>query len=240
MSAMCGWSQAPGGSSSVNIVSTPNQEAYCRNTEVSLHAEVEVSVTYIMPGDILCTDGSIEKLADWPVEGKEAMGIVFYVDATDQHGWAVSLNSQQSGGQYKMRWSTDETEDLDIPNCQHWLDGANDIDGFNNTQIMRNAGGPTEYPAAYAVDFENGWYLPAEGQLNILFSELLVVNASLQQVAGESGVISITSSDSHFWSSTEAAANYAMTLIFGGIQQLGRVGYERKIVKKAVRQIRDF
>lgn len=48
-----------------------------------------------MWGDVLCTDGSTVKAADYAGGSKTARGVVFYVDTTGQHGWAVKLTPKR-------------------------------------------------------------------------------------------------------------------------------------------------
>jgi len=55
------------------------------------------------------------------------------------------------------------------------------------------------------VDFDNGWYIPALGQLRILYEEKHVVNAALQAVGGTT--LFNTTNDwyttvTKYWSST--------------------------------------
>jgi hypothetical protein len=54
------------------------------------------------------------------------------------------------------------------------------------------------------VDFPHGWYLPDVGQLDVLFSEMTVLNPSLQIVGGTPFP---TDEVWFYWSSTESAAN---------------------------------
>lgn len=130
-------------------------------------------------GDIVCTDGSIVKRTDWPC-GKTAKGIVFYVDDTGQHGWMIHLEIQATGS----RWSTECVDIPMLPNFSTDREAIKDFDGFGNTQAIRNFGNSSTYPVAYAVDFVNGWYLPAIGQLNVLYGNLVEVNAGLAAVGG--------------------------------------------------------
>ena len=161
-------------------------------------------------GDILCTDNSIVKPSAWPVAGKTARGIVFYVDNTGEHGWAVHLQDQGTSA-----W-TPFNQYTDIPtltNHTNARDAIMDLDGYSNTQKIRNAGNATKYPAAYAVDFANDWYLPAAGQLRLLFGEIVTINASLQVVGGtqfpmDSGWVC--------WSSTEYGQSSAWTVTSDG------------------------
>ena len=181
-------------------------------------------------GDILCTDGSIVKPSSWPVAGKIAMGIVFYVDNTDEHGWAVHLQDQGTSVQWTP--SGQNTDISTLTNYTNGRDAIMDLDGYSNTQKIRNAGNATEYPAAYAMDFANGWYLPAVGQLRLLFGEIITLNNSLQIVNGTQFPM-----NSHFdyWSSTEYGQNYAWSVYINGI-----VGYYYKYYISMVRCVRDF
>lgn len=159
-------------------------------------------------GDILCTDNSIVKPSAWPVAGKTAMGIVFYVDNTGEHGWAVHLQDQATS----VKWSASNT---DIPTLINYsnFDARADLNGYTNTQRIRSAGNATAYPAAYAVDFANGWYLPAAGQLSLLFAEIVTINASLQTVGGSQFPMD---SNWWYWTSTEQGQTYAYDVSWDG------------------------
>lgn len=181
-------------------------DTICEGDEVSLQVVTAGSssnfqVPPIAVGDILCTDGTTVKPADYANSGKTAMGVVFYVDNTGAHGWAVHLHYQHIG----IEWTTPMSAFTDIPTLTNYSTSRtaiNDFDGYNNTIKIRNAGNAATYPAAYAVDFGNGWYIPAAGQLRQLFNEIVEVRASLQIVGGD-----VLSLDSSHWSSTEAGSN---------------------------------
>ena len=192
----------------VEIEVQPDDEI-CEGDTVMLHAAVDSSVYYVAVGDILCTDGNIVKPYHWPC-GKTPKGIVFYVDDSHIHGYAVSLN--QSG---PMKWSTQNV--LKIGTNSHWRDAITDFNGYNNTQILRNGTTAATYPAAWNVDFANGWYLPSAGQVNLLYGELMDVNASLTLVGGTriedlTGTYGINNGDVYLWSSTEWNASQAMCI----------------------------
>lgn len=177
-------------------------ETTCGGEAVALHAEVSNSVTVGPPqvpniavGDILCTDGSVVKLSAWPVQNKTAKGIVFYVDNTGEHGWAVNLHDQTTA----IQWCYSGVDVVPLNN----LDGTTaylDLDGYQNTQIIRAAGSDYMFPAAYIVDFDNGWYLPALGQLRLVFAYVSVMNSSLGVVGGTQFPMN---ADFYYWSSTE-------------------------------------
>lgn len=185
-------------------------------------------------GDILCTDGSILKPSEWSASGKTAKGVVFYVDSTNIHGWAVNLAddveyTQPWGGYYTSGVDTDIP---DLPNVQGSRNANMDHDGYGNTQKIRAMGDASVYPAAWAMDFDNGWYLPAIGQLSVLYSELMKVDASLQLVNG-----SPFGTDNYFyyWSSTEGQDTHAWELVYGGDLRLTQKNYYYR-----VRSVRDF
>ena len=179
-------------------------------------------------GDILCTDGTTVPPSQWPCE-KTAKGIVFYVDATGQHGWAVDLGEITQTKQ----WSTASQNISGLQNHDSFMDAITDLDGYNNTQAIRSAGNASNYPAAYEVDFSNGWYLPSAGQLNILYGEYFAVNTSLELVGG----LLINSQNNAFlWSSSAASSNqvWIVTVDKGYFQK------EPKTSKKNIRAVIDF
>ena len=187
----------------------------CEGDTVMLHASSSYELVAV--GDILCTDGIIVKPAHWPC-GKTAKGIVFYVDDSHLHGYAVDLHNctdpNNNGHQY-MKWSTQSV--LKIASYSHWRDAIKDFNGYNNTQILRTGTSAATYPAAWAVDFANGWYLPSAGQVNLLYGELMDVNASLTLVGGTriedlTGTYGINNGDVFLWSSTEWNASQAMCI----------------------------
>ena len=155
-------------------------------------------------GDILCEGNAIVSPANYPSSGANAIGVIFYVDNTGQHGWAVAL---QDAGSYQ--WGC-YGSDMPLPNYGNKRQAIYDLDGYENTRIVRE--NCTSSPAFYAVDFANGWYVPALGQLNYLYGNLVEVNASLQ-VAGGSV---FPTSEWRYWSSTEYSSNDAWYLHSSG------------------------
>ena len=118
------------------------------------------------------------------------------------HGYAVSLTQEGP-----MKWSGGYNLYIQH-NYTHWRDAITDFDGYTNTQIIRSTPTTTNPTAALVVDFDNGWYLPAAGQLNLLFGELVYVNASLTLVGGTriedtTGTYGTNYGDVYLWSSTE-------------------------------------
>ena len=156
-------------------------------------------------GDILCSGGQTYAPAAYLSSGATAIGVVFYVDGTGQHGWAVAL---QDAGSFTWGPTNNDTP---LGNYTNKRQAIYDLDGYQNTQVVRQCG--TNYPAFYAVDFDNGWYLPAIGQLNYLYGNLVEVNTGLE-VAG--GAPFEMDGDWRYWSSTEYSDNYAWSLYSTG------------------------
>lgn len=160
----------------------------------------------VAPGDILCTDGSIVKPSLWPC-GKTALGVVFWVDGTDEHGWAVHLQEQAPG----IAWGA--SANLSNTNYATARAVIYDTNGYANTLAMRN--NSMNYIAG-AVDFDNGWFIPAMGQLRLLYAEEPVVNATLQMLGGTALFSFVTYLYTYLWSSSEEDANFAWYMNYGG------------------------
>lgn len=183
-------------------VTLSGTDTTCAGDSVTLSAS---AANFIVPpiavGDILCTDGSILHPSFFPTSGKTALGVVFYVDNSGRHGWAVEL--QDSG---PAKWTTQISPYYDVPELDNYLtsrEALADMDGYTNTATLRAAGDAFTYPIAYAVDFENGWYVASAGQSRLLYANTNVVNASLQVANGTP----ITWG--WFWTSSEATYSAA-------------------------------
>lgn len=223
----------------VTITVDPGTEI-CASEEVTLTAEIDtVEINYVAPGDILCTDNTILRPDLFANSGKTAKGVVFYVDNSGSHGWAVSLTQSNS-----LIWGA---TGLIGPSYNHWRDAIGDLGGEANTQRIKASTNSTSHPAAWYPDASQGWYLPAIGQLNVLFGELVAVNASLSRVEGTQitdGTASATTAngDVFLWSSTEKSSThaYALEVLDGQIGGLSKTitASGNKVYK--VRAIIDF
>ena len=222
---------------SPEVTVTASDDTVCAGDAVTLAAVVQNASAVVIPppppavaiGDILCTDGSTVKPSAYASSGKTAMGVVFYVDNTGEHGWAVHLQDQGTN----IVWGNT----VDIPYLNNFPDARDaitDMDGYNNTFSIRYYNNSYAYPAAWLVDFDNGWYLPACGQLKILHAERAIVNNSLQIVNGTP--MPVGSSEWTYWSSTEKSATSA-----GTVDSFGHVNSLSKSANLAnVRSVRSF
>lgn len=218
------------------VIST--DDTICVGEEVLLEAVPKDAFAYVtVPpppavgvGDILCTDGTTVKASAYAASGKTAMGVVFYVDNTGEHGWAVHLNDQGN----QIKWGGYGGDIPYLTNISTARAAVLDMDGYNNTSSIRYYYGSSTCPAAWAVDFDNGWYLPACGQLKILHAERVTVNNSIHIVNGIPMPDNI--STWNYWSSTEATANSAYLIgSFGSISS-----YSKNYDDVNVRSIRSF
>lgn len=182
-------------------------------------------------GSIVCTDGSVISASYWPATGKTAQGVVFYLDATGQHGWAVALKNLGD-----FVWGKESTNISALTDYNSDEDATTDYDGYENTRKIRAAGNATKYPAAYSVNFGGGWYLPACGQLYKLMNNIGTINATLSILASF-GVSAQTLNETSacWWSSTEASASRAWFVKHNGLRYSGL-----KSVDLTVRAVCDF
>ena len=192
------------------VTTLAQPEEVCVGETVTIHAVGENGggVSYIQPsiriGDILCTDNTIEKPTDWPVAGKTAKAIVFYVDTSGQHGWAVHLEDQSKYD----HWNHSGT----YPVSQYNTGRAamSDLNGFLNTQII-SAISPSD-AFGFGSLFSQLWYVPSLGQLRILYEDKNIVNVSLQLVGGTPLFVQTSEwwiTVDEYWSSTIKNSNTA-------------------------------
>lgn len=180
---------------------TATDSVICNNQQVSLRAwnrTSSFSSQIVGIGDILCTDGTTIKPDKFPASGKTARGIVFWVNATGQHGWAVHLENQCEN----CIFATVNVNIAGLPSYSDKKVAATDTLGYYNTKTIRENGNASVYNAAYAVDFDNGWYIPALGQVRQMLATLHNLNNSLAIVNGVPFMVS-PSASWHYWSSTE-------------------------------------
>ena len=103
---------------------------------------------------------------------------------------------------------------------------------------MASLDDPNLYPGAWVVDYENGWYWPALGQLNILYGSLPIVNQSLQIIGGEPMKGSWV-----YWSSSVYGFDNDCAIYLSSSGQMGAIIKSRDYLGDnplIVRSIRDF
>ncbi len=145
-------------------------------------------------GDILCEGNVVVSPSSFAVSGHTPIGVVFHVDGSRQHGWAVGLNDLG-----KYAWGPNSV-DTRVRNYRGMQEAVSDFNGYAHTKTLIEAGYDIEYPAFDSLDFKNGWYLPAIGQMKRLYANLDKVDESLSTVGGTTFS---SNGEWEYWSSTE-------------------------------------
>ena len=187
-------------------------------------------------GDLLCVQGT-DTIIVHPQDYTEgAIGVVFYVDETGQHGWALHPQIQA----HQIYWSYLDELPWGLTGWQSIRDAIYDLDGYENTGFLRAASqyDHSAYPGAWAVDYEHGWYWPALGQLNILYGSAPIINHSLKLVGGI-----LLQGPWVYWSSSVFGFDNDCALYYASSGAMGAVIKTRDILPLApldVRSIRNF
>lgn len=195
----------------------PDKAIFCDSAEVRLTVKTDGSQSFEqicnpLPaaiGDVYCEDGSILPLDSFLITSdKKAAGVVYFVDDSLGIAYIVSLTEKTD-----VVWSR---EFVDIPGIENQMYLRNllaDMDGYSHTSLMRNQGNATLYPMAWGVDLENGWYIPAIGELRKLFGAVDLVNRSIKQLGGsviyEESRVNPSSYNVLYASSTEYSSQLA-------------------------------
>ena len=179
-------------------------------------------------GDILYEDNSVSG------SGGKAIGVVFYVDGTKQHGWAVALNDLGI-----LSWGPNYVS-TPIPDRGSSESAVADVNGYRNTEKILSLASPTGpyYPAFDTLDFSNGWYLPALGQLKKLYNNLDKVNAGLSAAGGKTFS---TDEGNEYWSSTEYSSSCSWYMDSAGKVRFKDDSFNgSKDTRRLVRGVRSF
>lgn len=154
-------------------------------------------------GDILCTDGTFVAPHKWAsATTKTAKAVVFYVNSkTPNKGLAVSIKDLG-----RFQWCTNDKVDVAaLPN-----NVKRDFAGRANTKALR-AMPAADYPAAHAIsaaDWAAGWYIPATGELRLLYDQYARVVAALDHIeARNRGTTSVL--NDVCWTSSECSTHSA-------------------------------
>ena len=140
-----------------------------------------------------------------------SQGVVFYLNEDGSSGWMVALHDVAIAVPWGL---TDEIEGLN-----HVINTSNDIltsafadtDGYSNTLSILNHYQSTGYTGQYAaatVDIANGWYVPAAGQLKMLYVNAIFYEPALESIGEKLGL-------HPYWSSTQENTERAWFVHFG-------------------------
>ena len=136
----------------------------------------------------------VYKVGDYYDDGTK-QGVVFYVDATGQHGKIVSLD------EVRREWCSDAQYAKGIE-----VGASSKSDGKANTDKVMSRSDSAEYPAfVWCRAKGKDWYLPAIDELKLLLLDRSVHNA-VNHTLYEHGVNTLSGWG---WSSTEYNSFYA-------------------------------
>ena len=109
-----------------------------------------------------------------------SQGIVYYT-FPDGSGWVVALQDCP----LLPLLSINSNQDIpNLPNSNGSMTLLQDTAGYSNTQIIRNYVGAGAQCGINNIDFEHGWYLPASGQLSMLYAQLPLIETALMAAGG--------------------------------------------------------
>lgn len=151
---------------------------YADATYTAAFAPDVVDAPRVHIGDILCTDGTTvapESYADYTAahEGVTAKAVVYYVDATGQHGYALHPVA------YSWCWGAYGIDVDGLNNITDRTLAIRDLEGAANTDAICQFYGDCTVAATLCRSFGPEWFLPSEGQTNILFASLPKMQESL-------------------------------------------------------------
>lgn len=184
----------------------------------------------VAAGDILCKDSTVVTSADFAASGKEACGVVFWVDQTGEHGWAADVWEADEA----MAWGTGVTPPFK-PVSSRAVDAMMDWDGLKNTQAVLNTGSLEGYTAIRTVTYAPGWYLPSAAQLRVLFNERLLVNRSFAIVGGKPLLAGVDG----YWSSTFGASTHFWEVKIDDVMGIS-LRLQSMVLNRRSRGIRNF
>lgn len=174
---------------------------------------------------------NIGKVGDLYTFSDGSKGIIFYL-TSDNHGLVVSLDV------FSAKWENERRARgcHDVAMLPNEEEGASEMTfemGYQNTQYIIKALGPSEAPAAeWCTRHGEGWYLPSSGELWYLFSEncdITVINQSLKSNGG------VELTKAWYWSSTECSDEEAIN-----VSSKGKMDSEEKSEELNVRAVRAF
>lgn len=207
-----------------------------------VNAQVEV-------GDVLCErkiDGEecVLRPSAFNLSDYKALGVVFRVDHSGQHGWVVDLEKSAI-----MKWCGTFIE-VDATTVGDPYSVVLETDGYLFTKSLLEAAkiaGLNDMFAAQrgardAIYDENGrfvvmgkWYLPAVGQLTYLYSQIVRVEATLDLLKSQGVAVSKLTDGFELWSSNQRSPFVWSVGMSGGV-----ASGQHDMAAGAVRSVRNF
>lgn len=164
----------------------------------SCDAHFDFPDTAMKVGDILCTDGDVLHYDDYETSGKEAIGIVFYInnDTTiEGKGYAVYIYDL-----YPVAFS--DTTSV----SQKTSADLNAFDGNANTYAMfenASCGSPLAEEVFALWKYGQSAYIPSVAQYRLLYAQKEKINRYLSKCGGD--LLSDEAGQCWYWTSTEVS-----------------------------------
>ena len=143
--------------------------------------------------------------------------VVFYVFDDGNHGWAVSLSdypqtkywtatSIAANPAISVGTNTLSERAAYMVDVEGWLDNKNFRDYISHREEEENQALNVFYPAIYAIDFDNGWYMPTAGQMRKLYSSKIYTLDAITANGGR------WLKSQKYWTYTVPITDYPITL----------------------------
>lgn len=204
---------------------------------------VDETPNVMAAGDVLCSDGSVIRVDSFLHTSKTPIGVVYYVDRTGEHGKAVAL--VDAPRQLKWAGKGHSTAYPNIYKYIHSValndgqkDALFDLDGYGNTKEMIRCASVTgvedsvwdKTPAAFYCFYYNptdnsvdstrqktyNWYLPALGELNLVFGNRVEVNNTLIQLSSRYTAAPLSLEQAYYVSSSEKNESNCWRIDYSG------------------------
>lgn len=179
--------------------------------------------------------GQARKVGDVIANRDGSVGVVFWVNSEGSEGWMVALHDLP----LKYQWGK-TGEDVpalenvgaasDINKYSKVFKGLSDNSGYANTLKLKNHQGTGNRYPAQSVELENGWYVPAAGQMRKLFTAMQHIRGIILARGGDD------LKRERYWSSTEYDARNAWSLYCNP----GELNFHSKDSILNVRPVRSF
>lgn len=141
------------------------------------------------------------KIGDLVTFKDGSKGVLVQVDRSGESGWAVALQDAGTARWAKESWDKDtKALNKSVPEKRSLNDIHEllaDTAGYAATEAIRKAanGDANRYPAAFAVEFDNGWFLPTAGQMFSLFAMEPFIKKTIEENGGKLP-------EGNYWTST--------------------------------------
>ena len=176
--------------------------------------------------------GQTRRIGDIYVFGDGSKGVVFYVDPNDpNHGWVAALDDLPdtyplwTGQQPQTLVRKNNREPNSLNASTPWV-----YSGMENTQRLLESG---RSPAAMAVGYQQGWYIPDIVQLRKFYSVLPLVSGAVEIAGGDV----MTMTQYAHWSSTKSLTDNEKMYY---LQYDGGVSQASGTVAFAIRPVREY